>query len=106
MSSVWRLPLKYSDKEGKGYCDALMPSQCRYGSDAKGLFQCSSGEIVKVEWLGVFRNEKGECQEQLEWISQCLYGKSFEWVQSQWYARLRTLDGWWDKIRLRKVDNE
>ena len=106
MSNIWKLPLKYSDKEGKGYCDALMPSQCRIGSDNKCLFQCSSGEIVKVEWLGVFRNEKGESQEQLEWISQCLYGKSFEWVQSQWYARLRTLDGWWDKLRCRKVDNE
>lgn len=103
MSKIWKLPLKYSDKEGKGYCDALMPSQCRIGCDDKGLFQCSSGEIVKVEWRGVFRNEKGESREQLEWIAQDLYGKSFEWVQSQWYARLGKLDGFWDKIRMRKI---
>ena len=36
--SEHKLPLKYSDPEGKGYCDALMPSECRRGSDAKGLF--------------------------------------------------------------------
>ena len=103
MNSVWRLPLKYSDKENKGYCDALIPSQCRIGCDDKGVFECIGGERVRVEWLGVFRNEKGESQPQLEWIAQNLYGWTFERIEAQWYARLHKLDGWWEKIRLRKI---
>lgn len=100
---MWRLPLRYGDKENKGYCDALMPSQCRYGSDWNGLFECASGEIVNVEWLGVFRNDKGESQSQLEHIAQDFYGWTFERVEAQWYARLHKLDGFYDKIRMRKI---
>jgi hypothetical protein len=102
--SEHKFPLKYSDPEGKGYCDALMPSECRRGADCKGLFKCATGEIVRVEWLGVFRNERGESQEHLEWISQCLYGWTFERVQSHWIARLGKVEGFWDKIRMREVE--
>lgn len=102
--SEHKLPLKYSDPEGKGYCDALMPSECRRGADCKGLFKCATGEIVRVEWLGVFRNERGESQEQLDWFSQCLYGWTFERVKSHWIARLGKVEGWYDKVRLRKVE--
>lgn len=99
-----KLPLKYSDPEGKGYCDALMPSECRRSSNAKGLFKCATGEVVRVEWLGVFRNELNESQEWLERIAQDLYGWTFERVQSQWIARLGKVEGWWDKVRMRKVE--
>ena len=100
----FKLPLKYSDPESKGYCDALMPSECRYETDCKGLFKCATGEVVRVEWLGVFRNERGESQEQLEWISQLLYDWTFDRVQSHWIARLGKVEGYWDKVRLRKVE--
>lgn len=98
------LPLKYSDPEGKGYCDALMPSECRRGSDAKGLFKCATGEVVRVEWLGVFKNECGESKELLERIAQDLYGWTFERVRSNWIARLGKVEGCFGKIRMRKVE--
>ena len=56
-----------------------------------------------MEWLGTFRNERGESQEWLERIAQNLYGWTFERVQSHWIARLGKVEGFWDKIRLRKV---
>lgn len=102
--SEHKLPFKYSDPEGKGYCDALMPSECRRGADCKGLFKCATGEVVRVEWLGTFRNERGESQEWLERIAQNLYDWTFERVQSHWIARLGKVEGWYDKLRLRKVE--
>ena len=102
--SEFKFPLKYSDPEGKGYCDALMPSECRRGSDAKGLFKCATGEVVSVEWLGVFKNECGESKEILERIAQNLYGWTFERVRRNWIARLGRVEGCFDKIRMRKVE--
>lgn len=105
-NEVFFLPLAYHDKEGKGYCDALMPSQCRYNSDARGLFMCSNGELVKVEWRAVFRNEHDCCRNDLEVRSQNLYSWSFSRVRSTWIARLGSSfvdDGCWDVIRMVKV---
>lgn len=98
-----KLPLRYNDKDDKGYCDALMPSQCRYGCNANDVFECMGGERVRVEWVGTFGNENGESKEWLDRIAQYLYGWTFEQVETQWYARLGKLDGWWDEIRIRKV---
>ena len=96
------LPLRFRD-DGEGKCEALMPSQCRTGCDIQGVFQCASGETVKVEWIGVYRNEKGESEKWLEGIAQRLYGWSFARLQSTWIARLGKIDGWWDWIRMEKV---
>ena len=51
----------------------------------------------------MFRNERGESQEWLERIAQNLYGWTFERVQSHWIARLGKVEGFFDKIRMRKV---
>ena len=81
----------------------LLPCEITQGRMNR-LLRCVGGEVVCVEWLGTFRNERGESQEQLEWISQCLYGWTFERVQSHWIARLGKVEGFWDKVRLRKVE--
>lgn len=81
----------------------LLPCEVTQGRMNR-LLKCVGGEVVRVEWLGTFRNERGESQEQLEWIAQNLYGWTFERVQSQWIARLCKVEGFWDKIRLRKVE--
>lgn len=101
-----KLPLKYNDNDGKGYCEALMPSQCRRGCDIKGTFECLGGEVVKVEWLGTFNNEGGESRGVLELICDHLYGWDFERVRSNWIARLGTnvrFEELFDFIRMRKV---
>lgn len=102
--SEFKLPLKYSDPEGKGYCEALTPSECRIGSDAKGLFKCATGEVVKIHWCGTFNNEKGWCEDDLENLSQRLYNWTFSRVRSIWIARLGKVDDWWDWIKMYKVE--
>lgn len=97
------LPLRFRD-DGKGKCDALMPSQCRVGCDVNGVFECMGGERVRVEWIGVYRNEKGESARELENLAQRLYGWSFARLQSTWIARLGKVDGWWDLLKLVKVE--
>jgi hypothetical protein len=44
-------------------------------------------------------------EEWLERIAQDLYGWTFDRVQSHWIARLGKVEGFWDKIRLRKVES-
>lgn len=99
---VCPLPLRFKD-DGTGHCQALMPSQCREGCEVKGLFKCASGEIVKVEWCGVYRNEKDACEKDLERIAQNLYGWSFARVSSTWIARLGKVDVWWDWLKMEKL---
>lgn len=99
--SIARLPIRYNDKDGNGYCDALIPSQCHYHADPKGVFQCTSGETVEVQWLSIQHKDKSK--ELLDRICQELYGWQFEQVQSQWYTRVDDLDGYWSKIRMKRV---
>lgn len=103
MDAIVRLPLKYSDPEGKGYCDALMPSQCRVGCDDKVVFECIGGDRVHIKWLGTFNNSDGACNEDLDRIAQNLYGWSFSRLNSVWYGRLGKFDGWYDLIKMEKV---
>ena len=103
MSKIYPIPLRYIDKEGKGYCDALIPSQVRTGCDAKGVYRCLGGELVHIEWLMVCDNTKGACEKQLDSISKDLYNLPFTNIRSMWFARLKQVDGWWDKIRCRIV---
>ena len=97
------LPIKYNDTEGRGYCKALMPSQCRELLGDSDLCRCSSGELVRVTWLGTFDNSRGACDEDLEHIAQSLYGWSFSRLNSVWYGRLGKLDGWYDLIKMEKL---
>ena len=99
MSRAYSIPLYYSDKDGKGYCDALIPSETRKGCDAKGVYKCLGGELVTVEWLSVMDNTKGHYDETLDFISQDLYSMPFSRVKSLWFARLGDVEGYWDKIR-------
>ena len=98
-----RLPLRYSDPDGKGYCEALMPSECFRGVEFTDKFRCNSGEIVRVHWCGTYNNEKGWCDNDLERLSQSLYGWSFARVRSSWIARLGKVEGYWYWIKLYKV---
>ena len=100
-SNVYPLPLHYIDKEGKGYCDALMPSQCRIGCDARGVYKCLGGELVRVEWLRVCDNTRGEYERLLNSITEGLYGLPMRNVRSIWFARLHKVEEYWDKVRLR-----
>ena len=99
-----KLPLKYSDPEGKGYCDALIPSECLQGANYKGLFRCSSGEIVTLKDCGTFNNTRGECDRQLDFLCQKMYNWTFSRVRSNWIARLGKVEDWWEHIKLYKVE--
>jgi hypothetical protein len=101
MSKIYPIPLKYSDKDGKGYCDALIPSEVRHGCNAKGIYRCSGGELVTIEWLRVVDNTSGRYDDVLDGISRDLYNLPFNVVRSQWFARIKKIEGYWDKIRCR-----
>ena len=103
MSRVYSIPLRYIDKEGNGYCDALIPSEVRANCSADGVYRCLGGELVRVEWLRVCDNTRGEYDDVLDSISKDLYGLPFTNVRSMWFARLGRVEGWWDKIRCRLV---
>lgn len=98
-SKVYPIPLKYSDKDNKGYCDALIPSEVRYGCDAKGVYRCLGGELVTIEWLRVMDNTTGIYDMSLNAISEDLYNMPFPRIKSMWFARLGKVSGVWDKIR-------
>lgn len=100
------LPLKYSDSKGKGYCEALIPSECCRGADVNGLFRCTTGDIVRVKWCGSFNNEKGMSDGDLEEISRRLYKWTFARVRSEWIARLDKVEDRWDWIKMYKVEND
>lgn len=107
MSKIYPIPLRYIDKDDKGYCDALIPSQVRTGCDAKGVYRCLGGELVHIEWLKVCDNTNGVYDKELDFISKDLYNLPFTNIRSMWFARLKKIDGWWDKIRCRLVvENE
>lgn len=100
-SKVYPIPLKYQDKDGKGYCDALIPSEIRYGCDAKGVYRCLGGELVTIEWLSIMDNTSGIYDISLNAMSEDLYNIPFPRVKSMWFARLGKVSGYWDKIRCR-----
>lgn len=103
MSKIYPIPLRYIDKEGKGYCDALMPSQVRIGCNAKGVYRCLGGELVHIEWLMVCNNTQGEHGDMLDKLSKDLYELPFSNIRSMWFARLGRIEDWWDKVRCRIV---
>ena len=103
MSRIYPIPLRYVDKDGKGYCDALIPSEIRANCSANGVYRCLGGELVRIEWLRVCDNTRGVYDEALDGISKDLYNLPSSRLKSVWFARLGKVEGWWDKIRCRIV---
>lgn len=102
MSSIGRLPLRFKD-DGTGHCEGIMPSECRKDMNCFGLFECRSGEIVKVKWKAVTNNTSGNSDKVLDRITQRIYGMPFARIRSEWIGRLGDIEGWWDYIVMEKV---
>lgn len=98
-----RLPIRYSDSANKGYCEALIPCECRRKANVDELFKCATGEVVRMQLCGTFNNEDGRCDKDLNLLSQRLYNWDLSRVKSNWIARLGEVDNKWDWVKLYKV---
>lgn len=96
---------------------ALVPSEvidrnwlgiwCYNEADRKlknsAVFLTTDGYKVHIKLIGCCNNSKGDEFEWLSNICEKTYGLKFETVQSNWYARLGNLSGYWHLIEMEEV---
>lgn len=66
-------------------------------------FVTTDGHRVRIKLIGCCNNSKGDEHEWLQDIAEKTYGLKFEVVQSNWFARLGNLSGYWHLIEMEEV---
>lgn len=67
------------------------------------IFVTTDGYRVRIKLIGCCNNSK---RDEFEWLQNACektYGLKFEVVQSNWYARLGNLSGYWHLIEMEEV---
>ena len=67
------------------------------------IFVTTDGYKVRIKLIGCCNNSKGDEFEWLQNACEKTYGLKFEVVQSNWYARLGNLSGYWHLIEMEEV---
>ena len=67
------------------------------------VFVTTDGYKVRIKLIGCCNNSKGDEYEWLQNICGNIYGVKFEVVQSNWYARLGNLSGYWHLIEMEET---
>ena len=67
------------------------------------VFVTTDGHRVRIKLIGSCNNMKGDEFEWLQDICENTYGLKFETVQSNWYARLGNLSGYWHLIEMEEA---
>ena len=67
------------------------------------IFRTSDRKKVTIKLLGCCNNSKGDEFEWLAHVCEKTYGLPFESVQSNWFARLGHLSGYWHLIEMEEV---
>jgi hypothetical protein len=67
------------------------------------VFVTTDGYKVRIKLIGCCNNSKGDEYEWLQNICENIYGIKFEVVQSNWYARLGNLSGYWHLIEMEET---
>jgi hypothetical protein len=67
------------------------------------VFVTTDGYKVRIKMIGCCNNSKGDQYEWLQHECEKTYGLKFEVVQSNWYARLGNLSGYWHLIEMEEV---
>lgn len=67
------------------------------------VFVTTDGYKVRIKLIGCCNNSKGDQHEWLQDMAEKTYGLKFETIQSNWYARLGNLSGYWHLIEMEEV---
>ena len=67
------------------------------------VFVTTDGHRVRIKLIGCCNNSKGDQHEWLQDIAEKTYGLKFETIQSNWYARLGNLSGYWHLIEMEEA---
>lgn len=67
------------------------------------VFVTTDGHKVRIKLIGCCNNSKGDQYEWLQNVCEQTYGLKFEVVQSNWYARLGNLSGYWHLIEMEEA---
>ena len=64
------------------------------------VFVTTDGHRVRIKLIGCCNNSKGDQYEWLQDVAEKTYGLKFETIQSNWFARLGNLSGYWHLIEM------
>lgn len=67
------------------------------------VFVTTDGYKVRIKLIACFNNSKGDQYEWLQDISEKTYGLKFETIQSNWFARLGNISGYWHLIEMEEA---
>ena len=67
------------------------------------VFVTTDEHKVRIKLIGCCNNSKGDEYEWLRNVAEKTYGLKFETIQSNWYARLGNLSGYWHLIEMEEV---
>ena len=67
------------------------------------VFVTTDGYKVRIKLIGCCNNSKGDEHEWLQDVAEKTYGLKFETIQSNWFARLGNLSGYWHLIEMEEV---
>ena len=67
------------------------------------VFVTTDGHRVRIKLIGCCNNSKGDEYEWLQDMAEKTYGLKFETIQSNWFARLGNLSGYWHLIEMEEV---
>lgn len=67
------------------------------------VFVTTDGHRVRIKLIGCCNNSKGDQYEWLQDVAEKTYGLKFEAIQSNWFARLGNLSGYWHLIEMEEV---
>ena len=67
------------------------------------VFVTTDGHRVRIKLIGCCNNSKGDQYEWLQDMAEKTYGLKFEAIQSNWFARLGNLSGYWHLIEMEEA---
>lgn len=67
------------------------------------VFVTTDGHKVRIKLIGCCNNSKGDEHEWLQDVAEKTYGLKFETIQSNWFARLGNLSGYWHLIEMEEA---
>lgn len=67
------------------------------------VFVTTDGHRVRIKLIGCCNNSKGDEYEWLQDVAEKTYGLKFETIQSNWFARLGNLSGYWHLIEMEEA---
>lgn len=94
------VPHEVIDRNWLGIC-CISEADKRLKDSA--IFVTTDGYRVRIKLIGCCNNSNGDQYEWLQHACEKTYGLKFEVVQSNWFARLGNLSGYWHLIEMEEV---